>query len=376
MKCYAPWHSLAVRFNGDLNADCVYTGRYGNLLTSTLPEILNSNDAISTKNSIRQNILPNECSQCTVKERTISHSRRIFFTQILKDGIRKKSWDYTSNKVDIRFLEFNMSNICNLKCRMCSGINSSAWIKEEIQLHQLNAAYDRPLAHPEFGYRTVDIQIIDKLFQYPEYFANLEYVSIKGGEPYMEDKNKIIFKRLIDMGINKNITLDVTTNGTIVDHEFHELAKQFKKTIWHVSIEGTDELYEYIRGSKSHNFETLNRNLEHYSIFDRVIITVTIMPYNICHLYKIQNWFNKLNKSNFEIYYSNIVATPAYLNPSILPQNILDYASTVNKHLNIVSIQHRNNNLLPIFVSYTRDLDKLRDTNVLDVCPELSSVFT
>lgn len=376
MKCYAPWHSLSVRFNGELNADCVYTGRYGNLWDKSLPEILNSTVSISTKDSIRRGDLPPECVQCSSKEQTISHSRRIFFTQILQDGIQRTPWDHNSNTCDIRFLEFNMSNICNLKCRMCNGINSSAWIKDELNLHQLNTQYQRPVEHPEFGYRTVDIEIIDRLFKYPQYFKNLEYVSIKGGEPYMEDKNKLIFKRLIELDFHKNITLDVTTNGTMIDHEFHDLAMQFKKTIWHVSVEGTDDLYEYIRGSKTHTFDHLNRNLEQYSIFDRVAITVTIMPYNICHLYKIQNWFNNIRKSNFEIYYNNIVITPSYLNPAILPQNILDHADVVNKNVNWTPIKHKPSNVLPTFVSFTKDLDKLRNTSVLTICPELSSLFT
>jgi hypothetical protein len=72
----------------------------------------------------------------------------------------------------------------------------------------------------------------------------------------------------------------------------------------------------------------------------------------------------------------NIVATPQYLNPSILPQNILDRARQLN---NIGHINYTQNKeleyLLPTFVNFTRDVDKLRNTDILDVCPELSELF-
>ena len=42
MKCLAPWHSILVRFNGDIVPDGVYKARYGNVLKSSLNDVLNS----------------------------------------------------------------------------------------------------------------------------------------------------------------------------------------------------------------------------------------------------------------------------------------------------------------------------------------------
>ena len=41
------------------------------------------------------------------------------------------------------------------------------------------------------------------------------------------------------------------------------------------------------------------------------------------------------------------------------------------------NINYTNNDskLLDTFVNYTKDLDKIRDTNVLDHCPELTDLF-
>ena len=376
MKCYAPWHSILVRFNGDIVPDGVYTNRYGNIFKNNLHEILTSDVAQKTKESIRNGILPSECQQCAKKESVIGHSRRMFFKDILNPLIQPNIVDYSNDFHDIRFLEFNMSNACNLKCRMCNGISSSAWVKDEIKLAALNPIYGRPVNHPEFGYRNLSGEIIERLFEYPEYFKNLTYLSIKGGEPYLEPANKEILKRLINLGVSKNITLDVTTNGTIVDNELHYLAKQFGHTKWTVSLEGVGKLYEYIRGGDNHPFEGLEQNLEYYNQFDRVILAVTIMTYNICHLKDIDSWYERIKKPNYDIYFNNVVATPAYLNPRLLPNEILSYAKFLKEFGHINYTQDENlKDLLPTFISFTRDLDNIRKTDVLDVCPELKSLF-
>lgn len=365
MKCYAPWHALSIRFNGDVVPDCVYTGRHGNLLTETLPEILNHIGLQQTRDSILQGVLPKNCNQCTNKERISNHSRRIFFENTLNPLILK-TYDYSKPVDDIYFLEFNMSNVCNLKCRMCSGVNSSAWIKEDIKLSQ-NKFFMRPIDNEEFGYRTVPITIIDNLFAHSKYFKNLQYVNIKGGEPYLEPTNKIIMKYLIDMGIAKNITLDISTNGTILDNEFDELALQFKETKWHISIEGVGTMYEYIRGGDNFTFEQLQENIKVFEKFDRVIFAGTVMAYNVCHLTEIREWFNTIKKDHFELYLSNVVTTPAYLNPCLLPQDILEH--TGFNHDSTVA------NELTAFIEYTNSVDLIRGTDVLTVCPELERFF-
>ena len=372
MKCFAPWHSITVRFNGDIVPCCVYKERYGNVLTTPLNTVLDSLTASHTKDSFRNGVLPPACQQCTLKEESVGHSRRIFFRDTLNPMLDNTNYDYSKNFTDIYFLEFNMSNICNLKCRMCSGLASSAWVKDDIKLHNLDSNYQRPVKHPEFGYTNKSEQIIERLFEDPRPFMNLQYLSILGGEPYMEPANKIILQKFIDLGIAKNITLDCTTNGTIVDEEVHVLAKQFGKTKWNISVEGTEGLYEYIRGGKNFTFAQLNENLKQFN-FDRVIITTTVMAYNIAHLDKLHQWFEENKQDNWEIYFTNVVATPAYLNPQVLPNSVLDKIDFRFPNINYNSKD--DSNLLDLFVKYTKDLDKIRNENVLDYCPELSPLF-
>jgi len=373
MKCFAPWHSITVRFNGDIVPCCVYKERYGNVLKTPLNTVLDSVTASYTKDSFRNGVLPPACQQCTLKEESAGHSRRLFFRDTLNPMLENTNYDYSKNFTDIYFLEFNMSNICNLKCRMCSGLASSAWVKDDIKLHNLDSNYQRPVDSPEFGYTNKSEQIIERLFEDPTPFMNLQYLSILGGEPYMEPANKIILQKFIDLGIAKNITLDWTTNGTIVDEEVHELAKQFGQTKWNISVEGTEGLYEYIRGGKNFTFAELNENLKQFNFATRVIITTTVMAYNIAHLDKLYWWFEENKQDNWEIYFTNVVVTPPYLNPQVLPNSVLDKIDF--RFPNIKYTSKDDSKLLETFVKYTKDLDKIRNENVLDYCPELSFLF-
>lgn len=355
MKCLAPWKALSVRFNGDVVPDCVYVGRHGNLHEMSLPEILNHAGLKKTQQSILQGILPEECVSCIKKEKIIGHSRRIFFDQVLHDTPR-------TTDIDIRFLEVNISNICNLKCVMCGGVNSTAWVKEDYKLHEISSDFRRQLDHPDFGYRIVKPDIIDKLFEYPEYFKNLQHVNIKGGEPYMEKDNIKLLQRLIDLNLNKQVELDISTNGTVPNDEFEELALQFK-TKWHISIEAVGKLYEYIRGGKQYSFEQFYDNIHNFDKFDRVILAGTVLAYNVCHIQEVYDTF-----PDHEIYFTNVVAEPSYLSPTVLNDEVLK--DTNFKHDSTLDDQ------VDVFVRYTKAIDELRGTDVLEVCPELRSYFS
>lgn len=363
MNCLAPWHALTIRFNGDIAPDSVYSGKFGNIKEQSLPEILNSECAQNLRRQFLSSGIPNNCQQCITKEKVSGHSRRIFFNQMIGEYASEEN--YSADLLDIFFLDINMSNVCNLKCRMCSGINSTAWLKEDIKLSE-NPNFIRPVNHPEFGYNSVSFEMIHELFKYPEYFKNLRYINIKGGEPYLEPANKLILQYLIDLDIAKNVTLDISTNGTVRDPEFDELAQKFGETKWHISIEGTGNLYEYIRGGEHFTFKQLEENLKYFDNMDRVIFAGTVMTYNVRHLDEIKNWYNSIKKSNYELYLSNVVTMPPYLDPSILPEHLLEGTGFES--------QDRPKDL-ETFISYTRKLDELRGTNILDVCPEFKELF-
>jgi len=124
---------------------------------------------------------------------------------------------------------------------MCSGEASTAWIKEESLLKKINGSYYiHRIISPK--HTLLQSDIIEKLFEYPEDFRNLCYLSLKGGEPFLEPTNYMILDRIIELGYAKNIILDLTTNGTIVDDRIFSYSEKFRQIKLHISIEGTGQL--------------------------------------------------------------------------------------------------------------------------------------
>lgn len=68
------------------------------------------------------------------------------------------------------------------------------------------------------------------------------------------------------------------------------------------------------------------------------------------------------------------MAQPAYLNPRILPNDILQKIDYKLPNINYTQDDFLSKHV-NLFVNYTKDLDKIRNTNVIDYCPELKDLF-
>ena len=77
--CLAPWRALSIKANGDVGPDAQYGSRYGNLFQNDLDEILKSKDAVDLKRDFVQGRFGQYCGSCEKKEKTVGHSRRLFF---------------------------------------------------------------------------------------------------------------------------------------------------------------------------------------------------------------------------------------------------------------------------------------------------------
>ena len=161
----------------------------------------------------------------------------------VKRGSIKNSVD---SKPDIRYLDFTISNKCNLACIHCNPFVSTGWTKDGKKLNKENPDYWK---NAQIGYHGVeDMSFLDNLFADPEYFRNLQWVALRGGEPLYDESCKAILQWFIDQGLASNIMLDISTNATVFDDDFQEIFKHFKHIELLISIEAVDELYSVVRG--------------------------------------------------------------------------------------------------------------------------------
>ena len=190
--CLAPWNALTIKWGGAVLPDIIYNGKFGNITRQTLPEILNSEEAIALRKSHADRVIPPACLACTKKEQS-GKSRRMYFWDKLDTDVKRGSIKNTANsKPDIRYLDFTISNKCNLACIHCNPFVSTGWTKDGKKLNKENPEY---WEKAQIGYHGVeDMSFLDNLFADPDYFRNLQWVALRGGEPLYDESCKAILQ--------------------------------------------------------------------------------------------------------------------------------------------------------------------------------------
>ena len=400
-KCIAPWHSLTIEWDGEVYADAVAFKSYGSIYDNTLSELWQSDRAVELRKTWSNGIPDSEiCDSCIKKEQTVGSSRRQYFYRNLPSDLLKTATYDPDEKPNIWYLEINSSNKCNLKCRMCNGQVSSSWVKEEIQLAKITPSW---MPERKIGkYSKVNFNVIKNVLEKKEYFKDLQFLKLTGGEPLMEEQNYQLMEQFIEWDIAKNIVLDINTNGTFMNERLVNIVKHFKLVKLHISLEGTGELYQYIRGGENFTLEQLENNIGKFNkLLNTVIIyTVTVQIYNIFNIVDIWKWYLKIRKPTNEIYFKNVVVNPPHLNFQILPNKLKlqayekmkqanlpegDYTDVNNVTQgdigfssilkNLQNLDTYNEQHLKEFVQFTRDVDSIRKTDITKIVPQLAKLF-
>jgi MoaA/NifB/PqqE/SkfB family radical SAM enzyme len=404
--CLAPWHALTVKWGGNVIPDIIYRKGYGmgNLNFQSLPEILGGIEYRELRESHRNREIPDTCIGCAKKEKS-GNSRRMFFWDKLDLDVKEASVDVDKNTIpDIRYLDFTLSNKCNLACIHCNASVSTGWTKDGTQLNKEMPEYwnKRPI-----GFNGTDIRFMDNLFIEPTYFRNLQWVALRGGEPLYDNTCIAVLRWFVDNGLSENISLDISTNATVFRDEFYELFSKFKHVEILISVEATDELYSIIRGGK-YTWSQLKENIEKFYDIPNieVVYAVTVMITNIFALADVWEWFDKYHKNRASISMSNAVVNPSYLDIGMMPPELkaiaLDKMSKIpaiaswpenSYNYNAEEFEYqtgieaiRNGLLRELtidenerdknwkwFLQYTRDLDRLRGTDTFKYITEIQN---
>jgi MoaA/NifB/PqqE/SkfB family radical SAM enzyme len=269
----------------------------------------------------------------------------------------------TVSEPSIEFLECELDNTCNLKCNMCSSGRSTAWIKDEIKIFGKSAfkAFSTDL------YKKVD-------------FSTIKTIKLIGGEPLLSNNIEDLCTQITQLGNLKNQNVEITTNGTIIPtgvvEEVLLNCKSLKLTI---SIDGIEELYEFIRLGSS--WKTILNNLNYFEgLFNRrksdtvIMIHCVATLYNVNYLDKLDNFF-KIHFPKF-IRTTEVLSSPDFLSLRALPDNYKKFVKTYllkHNYTDIIPyIDEQHTDLFNYFISYHKKLMTLTDIDFNIVNPELA----
>ena len=313
--CPLPWNHLEVDVNGGASPCCLYKGSIPGVKVyeQSLKSIQQNKYMEILRKQFRNGERPKGCSNCWQEEDAGKTSKRM--NSIYK--MRSSLTDWTPNsEPTLKFIDFKLGNVCNLKCRICGSWSSSKWAQEELDYGE------NPVARKnlqEGGWPKRNPQFFEELQEDLKY---VEYFEFTGGEPFMIKNHFKILEYCVEKGYAKNQDIHYNTNGTqLPGPEIFDLWKHFKRVEIAFSIDDVGEPFEYQRyGAK---WKEVNYNLNQFKIYQtnnmEFQICSTINIFNIFSLAKLVLWVRQFNPKFF---YVNTCFDPDIFNIQTLPKQI------------------------------------------------------
>ena len=368
--CILPWINQEARTNGEIGVCCVMqeTAPGLNLADgATLNDAWNSEWLANLKRDFLAGEKPKACYNCWNEESAGIDSKRL--RELRKFSHHVDDLEHAKPKS----MDLKLGNICNTKCRICTGFASSQWVPEEIErdgdTNHFAQLMGRLGRWPE-----LNEQFWDDLENQIEEVESLEFF---GGEPFLIKRHFDILQTLADKGRAKDISLSYNTNGSIYPEQHIELLKQFKDVQVFFSIDGVGERFNYIRHPQQ--FDDV---IENYWKFKnttgiRTNIFYTVSIFNIMYMDELIEYTATHNIES-EIHF-NMVYVPHHISPKALPraakQAITDKFSSNTDHriqstLNFMN-QEDYDGYMDELVRQTSFSDRYRNESIAKTFPEI-----
>ena len=320
--CFYPFLELSTRPNGSV-LPCCYFDEQSSISTlevidktNPIDNFWNNKKIIGIRNDMSQGKQVGGCNICyrdgpaSMRVRSINENiNNRDYLKIVKDTIDNNGVSPYSPKI----LELKPSNLCNLKCFMCNAYDSSQIEKELLQLgkkykgvklfggrlHKINigktGTWEGPFDEIEW------VNMSQHTWAESEEFWNslttmlpyIEILSFAGGEPTVNPVVQKILDYCVDNNYAKDITVFVSSNFTNLNKNFFQAMPKFKKFELIASIDGTNEVQEYVRfpsnwNTVESNFRKARSYMEHSNI--KIVLNITVNILNIAYIIDLLNW--------------------------------------------------------------------------------------
>jgi MoaA/NifB/PqqE/SkfB family radical SAM enzyme len=253
------------------------------------------------KNMLEHNItdeIKHLCQKCIQHEELGITSRR---QQKLKLDIPiPTGYDFYS--VEVKFF----GNLCNLKCKMCTGMYSSSIAAEEKRLGN----WEGPTVYNGFE-KTNKEKFYSDMEQILPYTRMIKFT---GGEPTMNKGIVEFIQWIVNKGYSEHLVLKIITNGTKKNKKLLKLSKKFKSFIIGVSVDGTWDIDEYQRIGT--NFYNVIQNIIDYKQYGNIIIHSLITALNVGNIPDLVALATSLK---VPIDLSSIILWPSHMKIEVLP---------------------------------------------------------
>lgn len=391
--CVAPWLSLNINQNGNVQPCCNGDLCLGNVLKEDIETIWNNDKIKNFRKAMVENIPQKHCTECYEKEISGQKSlRQIFNDNLFEEGskfIYNTNDDYSVNEFGFIHWDIKLSNKCNFKCRSCCPGSSSS-IEFE-QNGKISGLYD--FADIKFNKIQPYLDIVNHL-----YFS--------GGEPLILEEHYKMLSVLIKLKKNKQSNFHLTYNtnfSTLTYKKIHvfDIWDVFNSVQVRISVDGMGNRGELIRNGfkwdkfvsnvKEFNQKFSNKSDTHELCFDCTVQALNVFDVVTLH----QTLFKEGLLTNIDNFHLNYLHGPRNLSVWILDKKTKEKAkANIQDHIDNFLIPnqavktlrafeslikfidlYQDQKLIPDFVNTMTNLDKKRNENVFKTFPELKDTW-
>lgn len=215
-KCAAFWQHTNIRPGGRIYPCCRFKTPIAQF-DGDLASVIHSNEYKELRDMSAAGEKIQGCEKCYYEE-SIQHKS-------LRQEFNEK---YSTDLIELKYLEVGLDNLCNLTCDGCNSEFSTSWIAKEIKLK----------GKSDYGYRTVG-----EIKNIPE---DLTEILFLGGEPLI---TKAHLDLLNQIETPEKVKVTYNTNAMFIpDQECINIFDKFGKVKFIVSIDGVDKVAESVRG--------------------------------------------------------------------------------------------------------------------------------
>lgn len=424
--CIMPWSSIQINPSGDFKV-CCFSGSNNpeekiqktaydenkvvmNILTHSIEEAMNSVIHKELRLHQSQNLRHPHCDVCW--KRDDANARMDHHTNSLRNYRSFVQLRNEDNAVNMRSaaslmksdgsidpiaisLDLRFSNLCNMKCIMCSPQYSSLWYEDYTKMNETDTYTVGSKEYKIYKENNVYKSNTPKWHDTPEWWDQFErikkhvrHIYLTGGEPFLVPAHDKLLDNLIESSLANKIILEYDTNLSVYNDKIISRLSQFRQVILSVSCDDVGDRYELIRYPGK--FERLTTNLS--KIKDRFEIRHLSTCVGIHSLYsplRLHEYFNPLGYNKFSV---RILRSPSYQDIAYLPRHIKEQVldeyekspAPISSKALVMGYLHNNMNtydeekclsMCRVFINNMDRLDALRNTNWRSTFPEIANLL-
>ena len=355
--------------------------RFYNLNRDTVFDTMNSESYRKARLEVLDGKKPKACMRCYSEEAKGMASKRLeeiknypeYTLGVARDATES---DGSMKDVQLEFVELRLGNVCNVACRTCNPASSSKWRNDYDKL-QKKTTFTLTTYDTMEGFRWPEREgFWDDLLQHCD---NVKTFYINGGEPTLIKEHFRFLERLVELG-KTDIKLWYNINMTNMNDKVIDLWKKFDHVKVSCSIDDLGDRNHYIRyPTKWNDVEKNFLRLKKEGFEIDVTQTVSWMNYST-----LGDFYNFFHREHGVWVHHNYVYDPDILSPAVLPKAMRD--AIHNKFSNVFD-DWKMQEFKKMFggpdnqakwekaKEYTRNLDEIREQNILDFLPEFEGHF-